>query len=252
ISDGEHPEILTLGPDTVASLATDGSEYNASSGAAINGEDELAELVRLSELLGTNGTNETTEEREAEVVVVRAEQKRPGDAEQKRTEPREVHLETEDQQREWPKSPTTAPELNDSAARAQLTGSADDSTAAILDSLVTTGPGSSEPHEDMPSFNEWAQKRLVEEAEKKKTHPNASVQTANGVPVRGLGGIRMRSKNYASPDCGAKVVAATPESSNARNILVSSRDEYMLNACTTRVWFAVELCEAIQARKIDL
>ena len=65
-----------------------------------------------------------------------------------------------------PKNPTTAPDLNDSAARARLTGSADDSAAVILDGLVSAG--SSDPHEDIPSFNEWAQKRL-EEAEKKKS-----------------------------------------------------------------------------------
>ena len=62
----------------------------------------------------------------------------------------------------------------------------------------------------------------------------------------------MRSKNYASPDCGAKIVAANPESRSARNVLVSTRDEYMLNTCTSRVWFVVELCEAIQAKKIEI
>lgn len=64
--------------------------------------------------------------------------------------------------------------------------------------------------------------------------------------------MKMRSKNYASPDCGAKIVAANPESRSARNVLVSTRDEYMLNTCTSRIWFVVELCEAIQAKKIEL
>lgn len=64
--------------------------------------------------------------------------------------------------------------------------------------------------------------------------------------------MKVRSKNYASPDCGAKIVAANPEARGARNILVSIRDEYMLNTCTSRVWFIVELCEAIQAKKIEL
>lgn len=59
---------------------------------------------------------------------------------------------------------TTAPELNDSAARAQLI--ADESSGVIVDSLVTAGP--TDPHEDIPSFSEWSQKRL-EEAEKKKS-----------------------------------------------------------------------------------
>lgn len=82
-------------------------------------------------------------------------------------------------------------------------------------------------------------------------HPNASVQTPGG-PGRGVSGMKVRSKNYASPDCGAKIVAANPEARSARNVLVSTRDEYMLNTCTSRVWFVVELCEAIQAKKIEL
>ncbi|XP_018056132.1 PREDICTED: SUN domain-containing ossification factor [Atta colombica] len=144
---------------------------------------------------------------------------------------------------------TTAPELNDTAARARLIGDSRDETAAvILNGLVTSGP--TEPHEDIPSFSEWAQKRL-EEAEKKKTHPNASVQTP-GSPGRSVSGMKIRNKNYASPDCGAKIVAANPEANSAKNVLVSTRDEYMLNACTSRVWFVVELCEAIQAKKIEL
>lgn len=64
--------------------------------------------------------------------------------------------------------------------------------------------------------------------------------------------MKVRSKNYASPDCGAKIVAVNPEASGAKNVLVSTRDEYMLNACTSRVWFVVELCEAIQGKKIEL
>ena len=84
-------------------------------------------------------------------------------------------------------------------------------------------------------------------------HPNASAQTTNGgTSSRGSGGMRRRSKNYASPDCGAKIVAANPESRSVRNVLVSTRDEYMLNTCKTRIWFVVQLCEAIQAKKIEL
>lgn len=64
--------------------------------------------------------------------------------------------------------------------------------------------------------------------------------------------MKIRLKNYASPDCGAKVVAANPESRSARSVLAAVKDEYMLNTCTSRIWFVVELCEAIQAKKIEL
>ncbi|XP_076765734.1 uncharacterized protein LOC143432748 isoform X2 [Xylocopa sonorina] len=144
----------------------------------------------------------------------------------------------------------TTPELSDIEAKARLQGdNRDEATAAVLSEGIVS-VGSSSPHEDIPSFSEWTQKRL-EEAEKKKTHPNASVQNS-GAPTRGMGGMKVRSKNYASPDCGAKLVAANPEARSARSVLVSTRDEYMLNTCTSRIWFVVELCEAIQAKKIEL
>lgn len=63
---------------------------------------------------------------------------------------------------------------------------------------------------------------------------------------------KLRSKNYASPDCGAKIVAANPEAVSPSSVLSPSRDEYKLNTCTSRIWFIVELCEAVQAKKIDL
>ncbi|KAF5294178.1 hypothetical protein FQR65_LT10889 [Abscondita terminalis] len=104
--------------------------------------------------------------------------------------------------------------------------------------------------EDIPSFSEWTQKQL-EEAEKKKEEANSSAQNQQ---LNGKIGsnIRKRWKNYASPDCGAKIIAANPEANSAGSVLSASRDEYKLNACTNRIWFIVELCEAIQAKKIEL
>lgn len=98
--------------------------------------------------------------------------------------------------------------------------------------------------EEIPSFSEWAQKQL-QEAEKNKS--NASVPHTNGKQTS-----KLRWKNYASLDCGAKIVAANPEAVSPSAILSPSRDEYKLNTCTSRIWFIVELCEAIQAKKIDL
>ncbi|XP_044752940.1 SUN domain-containing ossification factor isoform X2 [Coccinella septempunctata] len=101
--------------------------------------------------------------------------------------------------------------------------------------------------EEIPSFSEWAQKRM-EEAEKK------FVNESNNVGNNGkLGsGVKLGWKNYASPDCGAKVVAANPEAVSASSVISPSREEYKLNVCTNRIWFIVELCEAIQAKKIDI
>ncbi|GJQ66856.1 hypothetical protein Trydic_g7882 [Trypoxylus dichotomus] len=104
--------------------------------------------------------------------------------------------------------------------------------------------------EDIPSFSEWAQKQL-EEAEKKKELVNTSSQASN-LNGKSSGSGKVRSKNYASLDCGAKIVAANPEAVSSSSVLSPSRDEYVLNACTNRIWFIVELCEAVQAKKIDL
>lgn len=104
--------------------------------------------------------------------------------------------------------------------------------------------------EDIPSFSEWTQKQL-KEAEKKKEEANSSTQNQQ-VNGKSSSNIRKRWKNYASPDCGAKIIAANPESNSAGSVLTASRDEYKLNACTNRIWFIVELCEAIQAKKIEL
>lgn len=66
------------------------------------------------------------------------------------------------------------------------------------------------------------------------------------------GPLKVRhSKNYASPDCGAKVVGANPEAVSASSVLSPSRDEYLLNTCNARIWFIVELCEAIQPKKVS-
>uniref|UniRef100_A0A1B6DYA5 SUN domain-containing protein n=2 Tax=Clastoptera arizonana TaxID=38151 RepID=A0A1B6DYA5_9HEMI len=128
-----------------------------------------------------------------------------------------------------------------SSAEEQL-GDDSNSTEPLVD--TSTLPPAA--HEDIPSFSEWAQKQL-EEAEKNKDENT----TGGGAHPQGSA-LKIRNKNYASPDCGAKVVASNPEAVSAGSLLSSSRDEYMLNTCTSRIWFIVELCEAIQPRKIEL
>lgn len=106
----------------------------------------------------------------------------------------------------------------------------------------------------IPVFSEWAQKRLEEvEKEVEQEVANTSTQrkntsTANKAPVLKFRG----AKNYASPDCGAKIIASNSESSGTGYVLTSTKDEYLLSPCKSRIWFVVELCEAIQAELIDL
>lgn len=119
-------------------------------------------------------------------------------------------------------------------------------SGATLD-LVNV-PAPEIPQEEIPSFSEWTQKQL-EEAEKKK----GQNKTAGSASSRGPTPSKVRSKNYASPDCGAKIVAANPEAENPNGVLASSKDEYLINKCSTqRMWLIIELCEAVQAKKIEL
>jgi len=124
---------------------------------ALEDDEEVLLLKKIS-----------TEEAPEVVVIVRAEQKVNTDELEPRVEEELGQVQVpEELSSKVDETFTTAPELNDTAARAQLIGGSRDETAAvILDGLVTSGP--SDPPEDIPSFSEWAQKRL-EEAEKKKS-----------------------------------------------------------------------------------
>lgn len=109
----------------------------------------------------------------------------------------------------------------------------------------------SEVQEEIPSFAEWAQKQLEQAEKNKENGVNHSAHSSQGTVSANVN-LKVRSKNYASPDCGAKIVAANPESVSSGFILSPSRDEYMLNTCNSRIWFVAELCEAIQAKKVEM
>lgn len=106
----------------------------------------------------------------------------------------------------------------------------------------------------IPVFSEWAEQRLKEaEQEIEQDIVNSSVQKKNTSTVNKPPVIKLKTaKNYASPDCGAKIIAANSESSGTGYILTSNKDEYLLSPCKSRIWFVVELCETIQAERIDL
>jgi predicted dinucleotide-binding enzyme len=58
--------------------------------------------------------------------------------------------------------------------------------------------------------------------------------------------LRKNRINYASHDCGAKVLASNDEAVDASAVLVGSKDRYMLNPCSApRQWIVVELCEEV-------
>ena len=48
---------------------------------------------------------------------------------------------------------------------------------------------------------------------------------------------REKSNNYASLDCGSKVVSQNTEAQNPTAILMENKDYYMLNPCSANIWY---------------
>lgn len=106
----------------------------------------------------------------------------------------------------------------------------------------------------IPVFSEWTAQQQIQEAEKKlveltnSTEPNKEIKNETLAKHQI---VKMRQKNYASPDCGAKVLASNPEAQSTSSVL-TDKDEYLLSPCTDKVWFVVELCDSIQAQRVEL
>lgn len=56
--------------------------------------------------------------------------------------------------------------------------------------------------------------------------------------------------NYASVDCAATVRKANKEAKGAQSILFESKDQYMLNKCSTNKFVIINLCEQIRVDTI--
>ncbi|XP_010152179.1 PREDICTED: SUN domain-containing ossification factor, partial [Eurypyga helias] len=100
---------------------------------------------------------------------------------------------------------------------------------------------------DIPTFDEWKKKVMEVEKEKSQSmHPSA------------VGGqhstkkVQKNRNNYASVECGAKILAANPEAKSTSAILMENMDLYMLNPCSTKIWFVIELCEPVQVKQLDI
>ena len=117
--------------------------------------------------------------------------------------------------------------------------------------------------EEFASFRQWTQlqeERKREEERKKKEEerrkhveqPQPKIDSPNIREINPQSVSLRMKKNFASTDCGAKVIAANVESDGSGNIITASKDEYMLNKCTNKGWFVVELCESIKAHKIEM
>ncbi|XP_049533158.1 uncharacterized protein LOC125949815 isoform X2 [Anopheles darlingi] len=138
-------------------------------------------------------------------------------------------------------------DLDDEEVIVDAAGGSDDRLKAHEVNLTEENP--------MPVFSEWAEKQMAE-AEKKKQGEvvNASVMRKGTKPAGSKTGgpLKLRAKNYAAPECGAKIIASNPEAQSTGSVLTAPKDEYLLNPCTSKIWFVVELCEPVQAERIEL
>ncbi|XP_004425091.1 PREDICTED: SUN domain-containing ossification factor isoform X1 [Ceratotherium simum simum] len=101
--------------------------------------------------------------------------------------------------------------------------------------------------EDIPTFDEW--KKKVMEVEKEKSQ---SMHPSSNGGLHATKKVQKNRNNYASVECGAKILAANPEAKSTSAILIENMDLYMLNPCSTKIWFVIELCEPIQVKQLDI
>ncbi|XP_008405590.1 SUN domain-containing ossification factor isoform X3 [Poecilia reticulata] len=102
--------------------------------------------------------------------------------------------------------------------------------------------------DDIPTFDEW--KKQVMEVEKEKSQ---TLHTSTGGSLHSAKKVQKNFKNnYASVECGAKILSANNEAKSTSAILMENMDLYMLNPCSTKIWFVIELCEPIQVKQLDI
>ncbi|KAK2822059.1 hypothetical protein Q5P01_022124 [Channa striata] len=111
----------------------------------------------------------------------------------------------------------------------------------------TDSSASSKDPEDIPTFDEW--KRKMMEVEKEKT---LSTHSSNNEGSHTVKKVQKNFNNYASVECGAKILGSNPESKSTSAILRENMDLYMLNPCSNKIWFIIELCEPIQVKQLDI
>ncbi|XP_029285158.1 SUN domain-containing ossification factor isoform X2 [Cottoperca gobio] len=102
--------------------------------------------------------------------------------------------------------------------------------------------------EDIPTFDEW--KKQVMEVEKEKSQSLHTSTSGSAHPVKKV--QKNFKNNYASVECGAKILSANNEAKSTSAILMENMDLYMLNPCSNKIWFVIELCEPIQVKQLDI
>ncbi|TRY64634.1 hypothetical protein DNTS_004872 [Danionella cerebrum] len=114
----------------------------------------------------------------------------------------------------------------------------------------------------------WSRRRITKAPRSQQVRENESVKEERrktNKQTRGKGQVSQRLlpepqkktnrhvfTNYASVECGAKILRSNPEAKSTSAILMENRDVYMLNPCNNKIWFIVELCQYVQLQQFDL
>jgi len=59
-------------------------------------------------------------------------------------------------------------------------------------------------------------------------------------------------KNFASVECGAKLIKSSPSLKHPQHLINKNQDEYMLMECNDQNFFIIELCETIKVMRFEL
>ncbi|XP_031572610.1 SUN domain-containing ossification factor-like isoform X2 [Actinia tenebrosa] len=160
----------------------------------------------------------------------------------KEEEPKDIKEDTKDKD-----------EKEETKSKEESKDKEDDSITAELKQAEEETKSTSE---EMPSFDEFKRQHLQEEEKQKnilkqqKEVKGSGPETIDKHKPRKI--KQRKQNNYASLDCGAKILKANPEASNIFAILQDNRDLYMLNPCSAKIWFIVELCDNVQVKTIEI
>ncbi|XP_016386117.1 SUN domain-containing ossification factor isoform X1 [Sinocyclocheilus rhinocerous] len=100
--------------------------------------------------------------------------------------------------------------------------------------------------QEIPTFEEWTKIMLEVENEK------SQITHLSDGPLAAGKKLQQTVTNYASVECGAKILSSNPEAKSTSAILMENMDMYMLNPCNNKIWFIIELCQPIQVKQLDI
>lgn len=230
--------------NSVPSPATLKSEDDARENSSTNGMDIPEPVGLLADQVGFTASS-ASPETEADFATARMETK----TETQEPVPEEPAVGTEEPTLTAP--PEQEDERDSSLPAAVETPSVTENVEKHLEATEKKAEEAlrdedrNQAAEKMPTFAEWKEKMLAEHEKGEEQVPDAfGAQTKKKVPKSG--------RNYASYECGAKVLAANPEADGASRVLNELVDEYMLNPCKAKIWFVLELCEIIQVSQIEI